>query len=74
MWDRRVPFVPKLLMVASIVYLLLPVDMLPEAALGLAGLLDDLAIMGLAAAWLLLRAPQTTIDDETADRGDGREP
>ncbi len=43
LWDGRVPFVTKLIPILTMIYLLSPVDILPDVALGL-GQLDDLAI------------------------------
>ena len=62
LWDRRVPFFPKLLVTAAAVYLLLPTDMLPDMAFGWLGYLDDLALLILAVAWLLLRSPKGVLD------------
>ncbi|HOT93247.1 MAG TPA: DUF1232 domain-containing protein [Anaerolineae bacterium] len=43
LWDGRVPFVTKIIPILTLVYLISPVDILPDVALGL-GQLDDLAI------------------------------
>ncbi len=44
LWDGRVPFVTKLVPIFTLLYLLSPVDLIPDVALGL-GQLDDLAIL-----------------------------
>jgi len=44
LWDGRVPFVTKLVPILTALYLLSPVDLIPDVALGL-GQLDDLAIL-----------------------------
>lgn len=44
LWDGRVPFVTKLVPLLTVLYLLSPVDLIPDVALGL-GQLDDLAIL-----------------------------
>ncbi|NLE44638.1 MAG: DUF1232 domain-containing protein [Chloroflexi bacterium] len=41
-WDNRVPFWTKLIPMVTLVYLLSPIDLIPDLALGL-GQLDDLA-------------------------------
>jgi hypothetical protein len=41
-WDKRVPFLAKLIPPAALAYVLFPVDILPDVALGL-GQLDDFA-------------------------------
>ena len=57
------PLVPKLILAAAVVYLLLPVEMIPDRAFGLVGYLDDLALLILAVAWFLLRAPEPVLRD-----------
>jgi uncharacterized membrane protein YkvA (DUF1232 family) len=42
--DARVPWLTKLIPVAALAYLFMPIDVLPDLALGL-GQLDDLAIL-----------------------------
>lgn len=42
--DRRVPIWPKLIVPASLVYLLSPIDLLPDPILGL-GQIDDFAVI-----------------------------
>ena len=44
LWDGRVPFVTKLIPIFTFLYLLSPVDLIPDVMLGL-GQLDDLAIL-----------------------------
>lgn len=41
-WDERVPFWTKLIPIVTLAYLLSPIDLIPDVALGL-GQLDDLA-------------------------------
>lgn len=43
-WDRRVPFWTKLIPPATLAYILLPIDLFPDAAFGL-GQLDDVAVL-----------------------------
>jgi uncharacterized membrane protein YkvA (DUF1232 family) len=57
LWDRRVPVLPKIAFVAATIYLVMPMDIMPDRAFGILGYLDDLALLILAVAWLLLRAP-----------------
>jgi uncharacterized membrane protein YkvA (DUF1232 family) len=44
LWDKRVPLWAKLIAIAPIVYVLSPLDFIPDVILGL-GQLDDLGIM-----------------------------
>jgi uncharacterized membrane protein YkvA (DUF1232 family) len=71
LWDRRVPMLPRCAVVLAIVYLLVPMDIVPDRALGLLGYVDDLAFLVLAVAWLLLRAPGDALRD--AQRARSRE-
>lgn len=43
-WDKRVPVRMRLLCVSGLVYIILPLDFIPEGVLGVVGVLDDLAI------------------------------
>jgi uncharacterized membrane protein YkvA (DUF1232 family) len=43
LWDGRVPFVTKIVPILTLLYILSPVDIIPDVALGL-GQLDDLAV------------------------------
>lgn len=43
--DKRVPFVLKAQILAVLAYVISPVDLLPEAMLGVVGLADDLGVM-----------------------------
>lgn len=53
LFDRTVPLPAKLAVVASILYVLLPVDLIPDF-LPVVGFLDDLAVLPLA-GWLARR-------------------
>jgi uncharacterized membrane protein YkvA (DUF1232 family) len=55
--DRRVPAWPKVLAAAAAVYLLVPVDLVPEALFGPFGVADDLGLVVLAVKTLLSSAP-----------------
>lgn len=55
--DRRVPLWPKLLGAAALVYLFVPVDVVPEAIFGPLGVADDLGLLVLAIRTLLSAAP-----------------
>ena len=51
--DRRVSVLPKALLVLTVVYLLSPLDLVPEF-LPVVGAMDDVAV-GLAGLWLFVR-------------------
>jgi uncharacterized membrane protein YkvA (DUF1232 family) len=44
LWDQRVPFWTKLIPAAAVLYILSPVDLIPDLLVGL-GQLDDLGIL-----------------------------
>lgn len=61
--DSRMPLAPKIILALAVVYLFLPVGIIPNRAFGIVGYLDDIALMGLAIAWLLIRAPEEAMRD-----------
>jgi uncharacterized membrane protein YkvA (DUF1232 family) len=61
--DRRMPLGPKIILALAVVYLFLPFGIIPDRAFGFVGYLDDIALMGLAIAWLLARAPTEVMRD-----------
>src|SRR5215510_3434197 len=48
LWDDRVSLLPKAIPFAALAYVLSPVDLLPELAMGPFGTLDDVGIILLA--------------------------
>jgi uncharacterized membrane protein YkvA (DUF1232 family) len=52
LWDRRTPILPKAVLVLSVLYVLLPFDLVPDA-LPIIGEVDDLVIV-LAACRLFI--------------------
>jgi uncharacterized membrane protein YkvA (DUF1232 family) len=56
LWDGRVPFWTKLVMPAAFLYLISPIDFIPDAILGL-GQLDDLGVILLGIALFIKLAP-----------------
>lgn len=71
MRDRRVSLWSKIPVVIALIYLLLPSEMIPDRAFGVLGYADDLALLSLAIAWLLVRAPVAALED--ARRGSSRQ-
>lgn len=63
MFDRRVPLATKVPVVLALVYLLVPVEMVPDRAFGVLGYAEDLVFLALAVAWLLVRAPVAAVED-----------
>lgn len=50
--DPRVPFFAKAQLALAAAYVISPIDFLPEAALGVLGLSDDLTVLALVLYWL----------------------
>lgn len=59
-WDRRVPWPTKLIPPAVLIYLLSPIDILPDLGLGL-GQLDDIAVLLLGIKLFIELAPADVV-------------
>jgi len=59
-WDRRVPLWTKLIPPAALAYVLSPVDILPDVALGL-GQLDDIAVLLIGIKLFIELAPPEVV-------------
>jgi len=66
MGDRRVPLCAKLILPALVLYLLSPIDIVPDF-IPVLGYLDDLVVLALA-VWAFSRLARPTIVMEHADR------
>lgn len=60
--DARVPRFPKLIIPAAILYILSPIDLMPDLALGL-GQLDDMGILALAIALFIEACPRAIVEE-----------
>ena len=75
MLDRRTPLRLKALMLAALVYVLSPVDFMPEVLAPFIGFADDLIVALAAIAFLLMSAPRQVIAEnfgEAPRQGDAR--
>ena len=61
--DRRVPIYLKGMLGLAVVYVLSPLDLIPEAVALTLGLVDDLAIVMAGINWFLRLAPRDAVDD-----------
>jgi len=61
MGDRDVNFLLKLLPIASIVYAVFPIDVLPEIALPIVGYLDDAAVLWLGLTLFVSLCPDDIV-------------
>jgi uncharacterized membrane protein YkvA (DUF1232 family) len=63
MSDRRVNFFLKLLPIASLVYLVSPVDLAPGIALPVIGALDDAAILWIGTSLFMSLCPEDVVEE-----------
>ena len=61
--DPRVPLGAKAGLTAAVVYLISPIDLIPDFWLPLFGLADDLAIMWFACRWFIAACPSDVVTD-----------
>lgn len=62
LWDPRVPLFPKLIILAAGIYVISPVDLIPDVILGL-GQLDDIGISLLAIGVFIQMCPPALVDE-----------
>jgi len=62
--DRRVPLRAKAVLLAAVLYVLDPVDFLPELLFPFFGLLDDLAVVIFAARWFISLCPPDVVQEQ----------
>ena len=67
-WDKRVPFLAKLIPPAALAYLVFPVDIISDPLLGL-GQLDDLAVLLLGVKLFIEVAPPDIVREHLAALG-----
>ncbi len=79
-WDRRVPLLPKLVLVGAIAYIVSPIDLLPGDLATIIGLSDDLLVALLAGGLFIPMCPRWVVEehvrriDEEDVRKPGQEP
>ena len=61
-WDRRVAFRLKLIPLGGLVYLISPIDFIPDPALGI-GQLDDVAVILLALKFFIEACPKGVVEE-----------
>jgi uncharacterized membrane protein YkvA (DUF1232 family) len=69
--DREAPVLPRLLALIAVLYLLVPLDLMPDA-IPLVGWLDDLGVIGLAAVYAGRQAARYRDDRALPLRGGQR--
>jgi uncharacterized membrane protein YkvA (DUF1232 family) len=65
--DRRVPLRAKAVLIAAILYILHPVDLLPDLLFPFLGVLDDLTILLLAARWFIALCPPDVVQERVRE-------
>ncbi len=60
--DPRVPVFPKLIIPAAIIYVLSPIDLLPDFILGL-GQLDDIAVLFFSVTFFIEMCPPAIVEE-----------
>jgi uncharacterized membrane protein YkvA (DUF1232 family) len=63
MSDRRVSFFLKLLPIASLIYLVSPVDLVPGLALPIIGALDDAAVLWIGLSLFMSLCPDEVVQE-----------
>lgn len=66
MGDRRVRLFPKLVVLASLVYLISPFDLLPDFLLPILGWADDTIVVIAAMRYLIARVPAGVLQEHVA--------
>jgi uncharacterized membrane protein YkvA (DUF1232 family) len=64
--DPRTPKLPRLALALAVAYVIWPVDLVPDFLVPVAGWLDDLTFVWLAARWLLKSAAAVRTDGAPA--------
>ena len=72
MWDRRVPASAQLVPILTVLYILSPIDLVPDVVVGL-GQLDDLAIFLLGTQLFIAMSPKDIVERIRAEI-EGRPP
>ncbi|MCG3121102.1 MAG: hypothetical protein ALAOOOJD_04056 [bacterium] len=67
--DARVPAFGKLVFVASIAYLISPIDLIPDFLFPILGQLDDLGMLLAGLRYLLNRTPPNILEEHLAEIG-----
>src|SRR5713226_6121173 len=70
--DRRVPLRAKAVLVAAALYVLDPVDFLPELLFPFIGMLDDLVVIVLAARWFISLCPPDVVQERVRELSNER--
>jgi len=70
--DPRVPRLPRILVGVAVLYLLSPVDLVPELLTPIFGFFDDAMVLWLSIRWLVRSGPPTAPAARVVDASDRR--
>jgi len=70
--DPRVPRLPRILVGVAVIYLLSPVDLVPELLTPIFGFFDDAMFLWLSIRWLVRSGPPAAPGARVVDLGDRR--
>lgn len=73
MLDSRVPATTKFIVPAVAVYLLSPIDLIPEGFLLFFGMIDDLAVLFFGTKFFISLCPPDVVEEHRRALGGGRE-
>ena|SRR5215467_4801520 len=65
--DRRVPIRAKALLIAAVLYVLDPIDLLPDFLFPFVGAVDDLAVVIFAARWFISLCPPDVVQERVRE-------
>jgi uncharacterized membrane protein YkvA (DUF1232 family) len=65
--DARVPLRAKIILLAAVLYLVSPFDLLPDFFLPFLGRLDDLAILIIGARWFISLCPPDVVQEHVKE-------
>ncbi len=63
LFDPRVPWSPKIVLLLALIYAVSPIDLVPDWTLPFLGYADDLIILIVALQYFIARCPQSVIDE-----------
>lgn len=72
LWDNRVGFLPKMIPLAAIAYVISPFDFLPEMLMGPLGVFDDVGIIMLGLTLFIQAAPPDIVREHLRALSAGR--
>jgi len=64
-WHPATPFYLKTIMLAVVIYLFSPIDIIPDFLIGL-GWIDDVLLVSIAAGWIIKRLPPEVLGQPTS--------